>query len=296
VDEFRFLADRDVFDFEYWELELLKLKKKQPELAGKIALVTGAASGIGKAIADRLAAAGAHVVLTDMDKRVADVAEELNSRHDGRTCGMVMDVTDEKSVVEAFGRAVLNYGGLDIFASNAGYLAADSAEDIFSLSGAEIRKYFDVNTVGPMLATREAAKIMREQGLGGSIIYNASKAGYLAGRGLSSYGSSKAAEINFARAAAQELGPLGVRVNYVNADMVDTPMFRNLLKKRAKDGGVAEGEQLQKYLARKVLAGEGFIPPEYVAEAFLYFASDRSKFTTGCVLTVDRGLPEAFPR
>ncbi len=292
VDRFRFLEDAEVFDFEYWELELLKLKQKPPELAGKVALVTGAASGIGRAVAGRLAAAGAHVVLADLNPEVAGVAAELGSR----ALGLRMDVTDESSVTEALDRTVLHYGGLDILVSNAGYLAADRAEDVFSLTGKEIRRYFDVNTVGPMLVTREAARIMRAQGLGGSIVFNASKAGYLAGRGLSSYGASKAAEINFARAAAQELGPFGIRVNYVNADMVDTPMFRKLLKKRAKDGKVSEADQLAKYLSRKVLAGDGFIPPEAVADAFLFFASDRSKHTTGCVLTVDRGLPEAFPR
>lgn len=296
VDQFLFLDDKQVFDFEYWELELLKLKKKQPELSGKVAFVTGAASGIGQAVADRLAAAGAHVVLSDRDPRVKKVAEEIRLRHDGRAFAAIMDVADEASVVNAFDSAVMNYGGVDILVSNAGYLAADQAEDIFALTSAEIRRHFDVNTIGPMLVTREAARIMKAQGLGGSIIFNASKAGYLAGKGLSSYGASKAAEINFARAAAQELGPLGIRVNYVNADMVDTPMFRSLLKKRARDGKVSEADQLAKYLSRKVLVGDGLIPPEAVAEAFLYLASDRSKFTTGCVLTVDRGLPEAFPR
>ena len=296
IDEFRFLSDQDVFDFEYWELELLKLKKQPPELGGKIALVTGAAGGIGQAIAERLIVAGAHVVLSDVDKQVAEVAASLGSSHGRRVHSVVMDVGDERSVVEAFDQVVLHFGGLDILASNAGYLAADAAEDIFSLSGDEIRRHFNINAIGPMLVTREAAKIMQQQGTGGTIVFNASKAGYLAGKGLSSYGSAKAAEINFARAAAQELGPLGIRVNYVNADMVDTPMFRKLLKRRAKDSGVDENEQMQKYLARKVLAGGGFIPPEYVAEAFLFFASDRSKFTTGSVLTVDRGLPEAFPR
>jgi NAD(P)-dependent dehydrogenase (short-subunit alcohol dehydrogenase family) len=232
------------------------------------------------------------VVLADLSADVLSVAKELG----GGALGLRMDVIDESSVAEAFDQTVLRYGGLDILIANAGYLAADRAEDVFSLSSSEIRRYFDVNTVGSMLVTREAARIMRAQGLGGSIIFNASKAGYLAGRGLSSYGASKAAEINFARAAAQELGPFGIRVNYVNADMVDTPMFRRLLKKRAKDGKVSEGDQMQKYLSRKVLAGDGLIPPEAVADAFLYFATDRSKFTTGCVLTVDRGLPEAFPR
>lgn len=298
VGEFKFLSPKDIFDFEYWELERKKEKPSTGELAGKVALITGAAGGIGKATADLFAQEGAHVILADINKGALDTTtKELSQKYKQHVLGVVMDVTKVDSIVKAFDEAVMAYGGLDIFVSNAGHLDAGKMETAFGLTQEEIRKYFQINTEGPMLAAMEAAKIMKEQDIGGSIIFNASKAGYAGGKGLSAYGASKAGLINFARAAAQEYGPYDIRVNYVNADRVDTNLFSQLLHARAKAAGKTAGEQLSAYTNRKVLRGSGLIDPVYVARAFLIFASDRfSGHTTGSVYTVDDGLPEAFPR
>ena len=158
----------------------------------------------------------------------------------------------------------------------------------------EIEQKLSVHYRGAVAATREAARVMVEQGTGGRLIYNASKAAFAPGEGFAAYGASKAALVHYVRNAANELGRDGITANYINADAVDTPMFREVLRLRAERAGVSEKEMLDRYAERSPLR-EAIIPPEAVAEAALWLASDRSSHTTGCVITVGGGA-EGFPR
>ena len=151
-----------------------------------------------------------------------------------------------------------------------------------------------VHYLGAVAATREAARVMIEQGTGGRLIYNASKAAFAPGEGFAAYGASKAALVHYVRNVASELGRHGITANYINADAIDTPMFREVLRQRAERAGVSEEEQLRRYAERSVLR-EATVPPEAVAEAALWLASDRAAHTTGCVITVGGGA-EGFPR
>ncbi len=294
VDQFRFLEEASAFEFEYWPLDLAALRKPEKELARRVALVTGAASGIGRAIALRFAQEGGHVVLTDLDgDAVSRVAREIGDAvgDPRRAIGLRADARDERGTAGAFERAVLEFGGLDILVCNAGFVQPGPFE------GTELstwQRHFDVNLTGYFLAVREAVRIMKPQG-GGTIILNASKAAFSAPLENAAYASSKAAVAHLARCLALELGPAGIRVNYFNADFIDTPMIRTMVRERAAQKGISEEAQLEEYRKRNLLK-VGPIPPEAVAEAALFLASDRSRYTTGSVLTVDGGLPDALPR
>ena len=158
----------------------------------------------------------------------------------------------------------------------------------------EIDRKMAVHYRGAVAVTREVARVMIEQGSGGRLVYNASKAAFAPGEGFAAYGASKAALVHYARNVANELGQHGITANYINADAIDTPIFREILRQRAERAGVSEDEMLARYAERSALR-EATVPPEAVAEAALWLASDRSAHTTGCVITVGGGA-EGFPR
>jgi rhamnulose-1-phosphate aldolase/alcohol dehydrogenase len=293
-DQFRFLEEASAFEFEYWPLELARLKQQEPDLARRVALVTGGASGMGRAIAERFAQEGCHVVITDLDADGARRAAEAAARKAGdpsRAVGLRADATSESETAAAFAQAVRIYGGVDILVCNAGIVQTSPVEKISEESW---DRHFDVNVKGYFFAAREAVRIMKAQG-GGSIIFNASKAAYAAAVENSAYASSKAAVAALARNLALELAPAGIRVNYFNADFIDTPMMRKMIQDRAATKGITTDQQVEEYRKRNLL-GVGPIPPEAVAEAALFLASDRSRYTTGSVITVDGGLRDAMPR
>jgi len=292
------LSQRDAYDAEYWPLELYKLTLLPPEaeMARKVALVTGGSGGIGKAIARRIAKAGAHVVLADIDTEAAqNAAAEISSEtNPGQCISVPMDVTDPDQVVSGFKEAILAYGGLDILVSNAG-VAPTGALDTVSL--ADWQRSLDVNATGHLLAGREAVKIMREQGLGGSLVFIATKNVPAPGRGFGAYSAAKAAEAQLARVFAMENGLYGIRSNMINPDAVfqDSGLWSQELKEeRARAHGV-ELEELEDFYRRRNLL-QTFITPNDVAEAALWLAGDHSTRTTGCIISVDGGVPEAFPR
>lgn len=292
------LSQRDAYDAEYWPLELYKLTLLPPEaeMARKVALVTGGSGGIGKAIARKIATAGAHVVLADIDTEAAqNAAAEINSEtNPGQCISVSMDVTDPEQVENAFKEAVLAYGGLDILVSNAG-VAPTGALDTVSL--ADWQRSLDVNATGHLLAGREAVRIMREQGLGGSLVFIATKNVPAPGRGFGAYSAAKAAEAQLARVFAMENGLYGIRSNMINPDAVfqDSGLWSQELKEeRARAHGV-ELEELEDFYRRRNLL-QTFITPNDVAEAVLWLAGDHSTRTTGCIISVDGGVPEAFPR
>jgi len=298
VGRYQSLSEQDAFDAEYWPLELYKLSLLPPEqeLARRVALVTGAGGGIGRAIAERLAAAGAHVAVTDVDGAAAErvVGEIVAARGAGRAFGLILDVTNENSVRDAFERAVLAYGGLDVLVSNAGIALPSS---IHEMALHDWQRSFDVNATGHFLVSREAVKVMRRQGLGGSIIYVATKNVPAPGKDFGAYSAAKAAQTQLARVLAIENGDAGIRVNVLHPDAVfrGTNLWSpEVREQRARAHGISV-DQIEDFYRQRNLLGVSVLP-EDVAEAALFFASDRSSRTTGATLAVDGGVREAFPR
>jgi rhamnulose-1-phosphate aldolase/alcohol dehydrogenase len=292
------LSAKDAYDVEYWPLELYKLTLAPPdkELARRVAFVTGGASGIGKAAAKKLAAEGAHVVVTDLDAAGArtvadDVVKAVGA---GRALGLGMDVTSEASVRAAFEEAVLAYGGIDIVVSNAGIAHGASVADM-RLDDWE--RSFAVNARGHFLVAREAMRVLIAQGLGGALVFVATKNVMSPGKDFSAYSASKAAEAQLAKVLALEGAPHGIRSNIVNPDAVfqDSKLWSDdIRRERAAAQGITADQLEDFYRKRNLLAAR--ILPEDVAEAVLFLASDRSAKTTGCTLTVDGGVKDAFPR
>ena len=292
------LGDEDAFHAEYWPLELYKLTLLPPEreLAGKVAIVTGAASGIGKAVALRFAREGAHVVVTDVDlSRANEVAETIVKEHGlRRAIATRLDVSDEANVREAFATTCRAYGGVDVIVSNAGISSFGLLE---TLPAEDWDKAFAVNTRGHFLVAREAMRIMREQGRGGSIVFNASKNVTAPGREFGAYSVSKAAEAQLCRIVALEGGEHGIRANMLNPDAIfgDSRFWSDEMRAmRARAYGI-DAERLPDFYRNRTLLRTQ-VTAEDVAEAALFLAGPRSAKTTGTMLPVDGGVKEAFPR
>lgn len=298
VESYASLSEQDCFDVEYWPMELYKLTlaPAEAELARRIALVTGAASGIGRAIAARLCREGAHVVVSDVNLDGArSVAEELRAAR-GADCAIAVrtDVASEDDARSAYAATVEAFGGLDILVSNAG-IAPCSSIDQMRLE--DWQRSFDVNSTGHFLMTREAITLLKRQGLGGSLIYIATKNTMAPGKEFGAYSAAKAAQAQLARVAALEGGAYSIRANMINPDAVfrgSTLWSPELRSARAKAHGFDE-EGLEEYYRRRNLLGVA-IYPEDVAEAAWWLATDRSRKTTGGVITVDGGVAAAFPR
>ena len=243
-----------------------------------------------------MAKEGAHVIIADINHEGAvKVADEINKAHgEGRAIALHVDVTDEAAVVEAFRRTVLEYGGLDILVSNAGLASAapfdeTTVENWDRVHGVLVKGYF--------LVAREAYKIMKEQGIGGSIVMVTSKNSMVASKGAVAYNSAKAAELHMARSLAEEAGAHGIRVNCVAPDAVlegSSIWDGSWREERARGYGIKPEELEQFYRSRTTLKVNVY--PDDVAEAILFFASDRSGKTTGCTITVDGGVAAAYMR
>jgi rhamnose utilization protein RhaD (predicted bifunctional aldolase and dehydrogenase)/NAD(P)-dependent dehydrogenase (short-subunit alcohol dehydrogenase family) len=300
VDRFEFLAERDVFEFEHWPLERRKVdeqiaKERATRLLPRhVAVVIGGGSGIGRSAALRFAEEGAHVVVADLDGAVAEgVASEAAARFPGRAVGAAVDVRDDGGLDALFRRAVLEFGGVDSLFYTAG--APPRFAPISEIRREDLQRQLEVHYLGAVAAIGRAAVVMRRQGLGGSIVASVSKAALVPGKEAVAYGGSKAALLQALRVAAVELGPDGIRVNAINADQVDTPLFQQFVRERAASRGVTVEEQLETY-RRRNLMGAKLIPADAVADLAVLLASDKFRFTTGDIITVDGGLPEAFPR
>jgi len=296
VESFEFLSDEDACEVEYWPLERRKVERSassRKDLDGRVAIVVGGADGIGRATARRFAAEGSHVVVGDIDyDGVVEVVKAINAKSSDRAHAVRMDASDPNELASAFHEAVMRFGGLDILFYSPGI--SPGMHSVVDMPNSEVERQVRIHFEGAVAATREAAKVMIDQGIGGRLIYNASKAAFAPGAGAAEYGAAKAALVHYARNVAAELGRHGITANYINADAVDTKLFRERLAERAKEAGKTEEEMLQVYAERSVL-GKATLPPTAVADAALFLASDRSQYTTGCAITVGGGH-EAFPR
>ena len=292
------LDEREAFAIEYWPLEEAKLARMPPPkpLAGRVALVTGGAGGIGRACAEKLLGEGACVVLADIDQAALEpVARELGQRHGAdRVRSARADVTDEASVATAFEHAVLEYGGLDVLVSCAGIA---SSADFDEITLAHWNQNIGILATGYFLVARAAFRIMKQQATGGSIVFIGSKNALAASEKAAAYNTAKAAELHLARCIALDGAPHGIRANVVNPDAVlrGSRIWSGTWRsERAAARGLAPGQLEEHYRKRSLLQLE--VTPEDVAEAVLFFASDRSSRSTGNVLNVDAGNVTAFPR
>jgi rhamnulose-1-phosphate aldolase/alcohol dehydrogenase len=295
---FRSLSESEAFAIEYWPLERYKLAQAPPrgELAGRVALVTGGASGIGRATARLLAERGAHVVVADLNGPGAqEVADELVGTHGlRRAVAVATDVTDEAAVRAMVHEAVLAYGGVDILVASAGL--ATSAP-VTETTVEEWDLNYAVLARGYFLAARETFRVLLEQGRGGSIVFVGSKNALVAGANAAAYSSAKAASLHLARCLAEEGGAHGIRVNTVNPDAViegSSIWSSDWKAERASTYGIGEEDLPAFYRGRTRLGVNVF--PEDVAEAIAFFAGPRSVKSTGNVVNVDGGVTAAYPR
>jgi rhamnulose-1-phosphate aldolase/alcohol dehydrogenase len=295
---FRSLSESEAFAIEYWPLERYKLAQAPPrgELAGKVAVVTGGASGIGRAAARALAERGAHVVVADINLDGAHAVAEAIEASCGlrRSIAVPVDVTSEAAVEDMTRRAVLEYGGIDILVASAG-LATSSPVTETTLEEWELN--YAVLARGYFLAARETFRVLLEQGRGGSVVFVGSKNALVAGGNASAYSSAKAASLHLGRCLAEEGGRHGIRVNTVNPDAViegSSIWSSDWKAERASTYGVAESELQTFYRGRTKLGVD--VSPEDVADAIAFFAGPRSAKSTGNVVNVDGGVTAAYPR
>ena len=292
------LDEREAFRIEYWALEEAKLRRMPAPrpLEGKIALVTGAAGGIGAATAKRLLAAGACVMLTDRDqdalsKTMVELSAASGSDVVRAEC---CDVTEESQILSAFEACVIEFGGLDILVANAGLASSAPIEET---TVAQWRKNYDVLVEGYFLAARSAFPLMRRQ-KGGSIVFIGSKNALAATPNAAAYASAKAAAVHLARCLALEGADSGIRVNVVNPDAVirgSRIWDGEWRKARASAYGVDPNEELEDFYRQRSMLKLSVLP-EDIAEAVYFFATDASAKSTGNILNVDAGNAQAFPR
>jgi rhamnulose-1-phosphate aldolase/alcohol dehydrogenase len=298
IGDYLGLAEKEAFAIEYWALEEAKLQRmaKPKPLAGRIALVTGAAGGIGAATAARLLSEGACVMLTDRDAEgVERICGDLKGRFGKeQVAASGCDVTSEQAVAEAFGATVLAFGGLDILIANAGIASSAPIEE----TTVELwHRNYDVLVEGYFLAARAAFPLMRLQ-KGGSIVFIGSKNALAATPNASAYASAKAASLHLARCLALEGAGDGIRVNVVNPDAVirGSKIWDGKWREERADAyGVDPGQELEDFYRQRSMLKKAVLP-EDVAEAVLFLASDASAKSTGNIINVDGGNAQAFTR
>ena len=279
----------DLFDVEYWSLEQAKIKPVQLQpMSRAIVLVTGAASGIGLATAQRMMAAGAHVAMVDRDTdMLAAAVESLGRPRRDTLLPIIADVRDEHAVQAAIALTVSAWGGLDVVVSNAGTAPQGKLET--AQGEADLRESLEINCLSHATVARAAIGVMLAQGRGGCLCFNASKSAFNPGPGFGPYAVAKTALVALMRQYAVDLGARGIRSNAINADRIRTHLFAGgVLESRAS----ARGLSVDDYFRANLLSRE--VTAQDVADAFVYLATARA--TTGGVLTVDGGNAAAFPR
>ncbi|MFG1898177.1 bifunctional aldolase/short-chain dehydrogenase [Micromonospora zamorensis] len=295
VSRYAPIDEAEKFRIEYWALEEAKLQRmpKPKALATRVAFVTGGGSGIGRAIAHRLAAEGACVVVADRDAQAATaVAAEIGSAD--VAVGVAADVSDGTAVADALRAAVLAFGGVDLVVNNAGLSLSKS---LLETTEADWDVQHDVMAKGSFLVSREAARVLLAQGMGGDIVYISSKNSLFAGPNNVAYGAAKADQAHQVRLLAAELGGHGIRVNGVNPDGVvrGSGIFAGGWgAQRAAVYGVPEEKLGEFYAQRTLLKRE--VLPEHVANAVFVLTGGELSHTTGMHVPVDAGVAAAFLR
>ena len=291
------LPDAEIFGFDYWPMELYKLKNKPAPKrhSGRIYIVTGAGSGIGRGISLGLAAEGAQMLLADLDRAgLEEVAAEFKRLGFLEPLLVVGDQSDEKVVGDTVSAAILNFGGLDGVVPNAGIGVSDNLEE---LTAEKWRAGLEINLTGAFLLTKAAMKAMRKQGIGGSIAYVASKNAFAPGAGFGGYSVSKAGMLQLMRIAALEGGSVGIRANAVNPDAIfdHSKLWEGgIREQRAAAHGIAPEKLEDFYADRNLLKAR--VRSSDVAASVSFLLSDESSRTTGAVIAVDGGVSAAFPR
>ncbi|MBP1969238.1 rhamnulose-1-phosphate aldolase/alcohol dehydrogenase [Virgibacillus natechei] len=298
LGDFVSLNEAESFAIEYWPLELYKLSLAPPEaeFSRHVAFVTGGAGGIGSATCKRLLSEGAHVVVADINLEGAQQqAAEMNEQYgENRALAVKMDVTKEEEVIAAIQSSALTYGGLDIIVNNAG-LASSSPFEETTLDKWNLN--MNVLVTGYFLVAREAFKLMKDQEIGGSMVFVGSKNSIYAGKNAAAYSTAKAAEVHLARTIAADGGEHGIRVNSVLPDAVirGSKIWDSQWKKeRASSYGIGEGDLEEHYRKRTILNVN--ILPEDIADSIAFLSSSKAAKTTGCMVTVDGGVAAAFTR
>ncbi len=297
VTRFTSLTPEEAWNVEYWPLELSKLatRSSHGDLESRIALITGGAGAIGSATARRLLAAGAHIVISDLDAhRAAQTAAALASEFPHRIVAVGADAGSEDDTTRVLETSTLEFGGLDLAVPNAGIAGAHPIDET---SVDEWRRVQDVLLLGYFLTCRAAFTVFKRQGLGGVIVINSSKNGLAAGKNAIAYTTAKAAETHMCRCLAEEGGPFGIRVNAVAPDAIITDSgfwTKEWREERSRTYGFPVEDIEEYYRQRNALKVN--VEARDVAETILWLASDRSGKTTGCIVTIDGGLMATYPR
>ncbi len=298
VSSYTSLPRQEAFNIEYWLLEEAKLQRmpKPKALSGKIALITGSAGGIGKAIAKKFAEEGACIILSDNDaSRLKEAEEEFRNKFgkDAFTSSL-MDVTNGQQITESMNTAALAFGGVDILVNNAGLSISKPLEDH---TEKDWDLLYDVLVKGQFLITQSGVQVMRKQALGGDVINIVSKNAVVSGPNNAGYGSAKAAQLHLSRLNAAELGPDKIRVNVINPDAViaDSKIWAGAWAEgRAKAYGV-KVEELPGFYAKRTLLNEIILPIDIANACFALVGGLLNK-STGNVINVDGGVAAGFVR
>jgi len=293
ISSYTSLPRQEAFDIEYWLLEEAKLQRqpKEKPLSRKVALITGSGGGIGRAIADKLIAEGANVIFTDISEEYLDEAISQYSPDQAIACQC--DVTNSKSIEKAIQKASIEFGGLDIVVHSAGLAISKPLEETTEANWNLLQ---EVLVKGQFLLSRAAAKIMREQNLGGNIVNIASKNGLVSGPNNVGYGTAKASQMHMSRLLAAELANDQIRVNTVNPDgvIIGSKIWKgDWAEGRAKAYGISIKELPEFYAKRNIL--NKIILPEDIANGVYAFLAILDK-STGNIINVDGGVPNAFVR
>ncbi len=298
VSEYTSLPHQEAFNIEYWLLEEAKLQRlpKPKPLSGRVALITGSAGGIGKAIAKRFAEEGACVILNDINQERLDEAKTEFIKLYGKdaVATTLLDVTNTRSIEDALENACLDFGGVDIVVNNAGI---SLSKPLLDHTVADWDKVYDILVKGQFLVSREAVEVMKKQGFGGDIVNIVSKNAVVSGPNNAAYGSAKSAQAHLTRLLASELGADKIRVNMVNPDAViqgSNIWAGGWAEGRAKAYGVTV-EELPAYYAKRTLLNE-IILPEDIANAAFAFVGGLLNKSTGNALNVDGGVAMGFLR
>lgn len=298
ISEYTSLPKQEAFNIEYWLLEEAKLQRmpKPKPLSGRIALITGSAGGIGKAIAKKFAEEGACVIINDIDTARMESAMSEFEKQFGRdtAASALLDVTKEDTIEKAFDDAALAFGGVDIIVNNAGI---STSKALLDHTIADWDKLYNILVKGQFLVSKAGVKILRKQAFGGDIVNIVSKNSVVAGPNNAGYGSAKAAQAHLTRLLAAELGADKIRVNTVNPDAViaDSNIWAGgWAEGRAKAYGITV-EELPAYYAKRTLMNEAILP-EDIANACFVFVGGLLNKSTGNILNVDGGVAAAFVR